>query len=118
MGTTAQLHRKAWYADNPNYIAIFLTKESHSTLIGSLILRHMLNNYISALEYLLIYQLLYISQLLSRYRLKVGKVKAKTICINSRTSLIYLITYNLLQGSLQEMSCSMIAGRSQLVSLI
>ena len=78
----------------------------------------MLNNYISTLENLLIYQLLYISQLLSRYRLKVGKVKAETICIDSRACLIYLIAYNLLQGSLQKMSCSMIAGRSQLVSLI
>ena len=76
------------------------------------------NLHVLALENLLVHQFLHISQLLGADRLKISEVKSQPVRRYRGTCLIYLVTYHLLQSSLQQMSGSMVASRSQLTGLV
>ena len=118
MAAATELHGEARNSNHTDNLAIFFAEESHSTLLLSFLNGQLFNLYSLASKNFFIHKSFYLSQLLLGNLGEMGEVKAQSIGTNIATCLVNMAAQHLLQSSVQQMGCSVVAGNIQLAGLV
>ena len=108
MGTTAKLDRVVTDSNNTDFLAVFLTKESHSShFLGSVNIRFNCLHFKSFPDFL-VNLLFNRTQFFSSYSLEVGKVKAKEFNFVKRSCLCCVVSKDVVKSSVKQVSRSVV----------
>ena len=111
MCSSAQLAAVVSYRNDSDSIAVLFTKECSGTGLCSVFCRHHFSSDIQKMTDLVVDHIFDTVYLFFSHSLEVIEIKPESIFCDRRTCLFYMISENLLQSLVQQVSCSMVRRR-------
>ena len=118
MAAAAQLARELASLNDAHGIAVFLAEQSRDARLASGVERSLVRAHGNGVHDLLVCDALNLGQLLGRYALEVGEVKAQAIGANVAASLLHMVAQNLAQRRMEQMRAGMVARNALAAKLV